>query len=215
MDRKALYSIILAIVVIGGIGIGVALYHPAPANTATAPSGAYNLELVIVPGLDYNASDPHQPAYFVYHDGVLQSSAYIAIPSHRLINLTILDYDSGPGDGTPSQYLNVSGTVGNVVYGLNASTVNATLASGSNNITINQNALPIHHMAIADIAHTFTVLGLFGTGSNLNVPIGSLMFEFTQFYANTTGSHPWQCMVPCGPGAMATPGWMMGTVVVS
>jgi len=217
MNEKAFYSIVIAIVVIGGIGVGIAYNHQGqtPVNT-----GAYNLDLVIIPGLYFNSTVTHQPAYFVLENGTLHSSANISIPSDRLIDLTIFDYDSGPGYGTPPVYTNVSGTIGGVVYVLNETMINATnINTGS--INIQNNSVPIKNISEANIAHTFTVPNLFGTGKDLNIPVGTQMVEFAQFYANTTGNYGWMCNVPCGSGptglegAMVTPGWMMGNFTVS
>ncbi|MHB1709751.1 MAG: hypothetical protein ACYCT2_09800 [Thermoplasmataceae archaeon] len=217
MNEKAFYSIVIAIVVIGGIGVGIAYNHQGPTPVST---GAYNLNLVVIPGLYFNHTITSQPAYFVLVNGTLQSSANITIPSHRLIDLTIFDYDSGPGYGTPTVYTNVSGTIGGVVYILNQTMINAT-NSGTGSINIVSNSIPVKNISEADIAHTFTVSNLFGTGNDLNVPVGTQMVEFAQFYANVTGNYSWTCNVPCGSGpgslggAMVTPGWMMGTFIVS
>ena len=48
MNEKAFYSIVIAIVVIGGIGVGIAYNHQGPTPVGT---GAYNLDLVVIPGL--------------------------------------------------------------------------------------------------------------------------------------------------------------------
>ena len=217
MNEKAFYSIVIAIVVIGGIGVGIAYNHQGPTPVST---GAYHLDLVIIPGLYFNSSVTSQPAYFVLENGTLHSSANISIPANRLIDLTIFDYDSGPGYGTPPEYTNVSGTIGGVVYVLNKTMINAT-NSGTGSINILNNSIPVKNISEANIAHTFTVPNLFGTGKDLNVPVGTQMVEFAQFYANVTGNYSWMCNVPCGSGAgnlegaMATPGWMMGTFTVS
>ena len=217
MNEKAFYSIVIAIVVIGGIGVGIAYNHQGATPVST---GAYNLDLVIIPGLYFNSSVTSQPAYFVLENGTLHSSANISIPSNRLIDLTIFDYDSGPGYGTPPVYTNVSGTIGGVVYVLNKTMINAT-NGGTSSIKILNNSIPVTNISEANIAHTFTVPNLFGTGKDLNVPVGTQMVEFAQFYANVTGNYSWMCNVPCGSGpgslegAMATPGWMMGTFTVS
>ena len=94
MNEKAFYSIVIAIVVVGGIGVGIAYNHQGSTPVST---GAYNLDLVIIPGLYFNSTVTSQPAYFVLENGTLHSSANISIPSNRLIDLTIFDYDSGPG----------------------------------------------------------------------------------------------------------------------
>ena len=217
MNEKAFYSIVIAIVVIGGIGVGIAYNHQGPTPVST---GAYNLDLVVIPGLYFNSTVTSQPAYFVLENGTLHSSANISIPSNRLIDLTIFDYDSGPGYGTLPVYTNVSGTLGGVVYILNKTMINAT-NGGTGAIKILNNSIPVTNISEANISHTFTVPNLFGTGKDLNVPVGTQMVEFAQFYANVTGNYSWMCNVPCGSGpgslggAMVTPGWMMGTFTVS
>ncbi len=217
MNEKAFYSIVIAIVVVGGIGVGIAYNHQGPTPVST---GAYNLDLVVIPGLYFNSTVTSQPAYFVLENGTLHSSANISIPTHRLIDLTVFDYDSGPGYGTPAVYTNVSGTLGGVVYILNKTMINAT-NTGTSSISIVNNSIPVTNISEANIAHTFTVPNLFGTGKDLNVPVGTQMVEFAQFYANVTGNYNWMCNVPCGSGpgslegAMVTPGWMMGTFTVS
>ena len=217
MNEKAFYSIVIAIVVIGGIGVGIAYNHQGPTPVST---GAYNLDLVVIPGLYFNSTVTSQPAFFVLENGTLHSSANISIPAHRLIDLTIFDDDSGPGYGTPPVYNNVSGTIGGVVYVLNKTMINATNA-GTSSINIVNNSIPVTNISDANIAHTFTVPNLFGTGRDLNVPVGTQMVELAQFYANVTGNYNWMCNVPCGSGpngfggAMVTPGWMLGTFTVS
>ncbi len=220
MENKVLYSLALAIVIVGGLAVGMSFYHPQTTTTVVEKNSAYNLELVILPGLYYNATQTDQPAYFVLHDGKLQSSAYIKIPAKTLVNVTIINYDGGPADGIAAKYQQVAGTVGNVVYALNSTVINVSATTNLNNISINQNVVSYHSMSVANMSHTFTVLNLFGVGSNLNIPVGAEMVEFAQFYANSTGTYNWQCEVPCGSGstgwggAMATAGWMAGTVDV-
>jgi heme/copper-type cytochrome/quinol oxidase subunit 2 len=217
MNEKTFYAIVIAIVVVGGIGIGIAYEHPTSVSSgSSATPGPYHLTLAVFPHLVYNSTQTNEPAFFVISNGTLQSSANITVPSHVLIDLTIIDYDSGPGTGTPSSYLNVTGTVGNVVYLTNRTlATGGTTAVGTNNITVLGNTtMKISTMSINDIAHTFTVSGLDGTGHDLNIPVGHGV-EFTQFYANNTGKYSWICHVPCGPAAMSTMGWMMGTFYVS
>jgi len=217
MNEKVFYSIVIAIVVVGGIGVGIAYNHQGGTPVSIGP---YNLNLVIIPGLYFNSTVTSQPAYFVLENGTLHSSANITIPAGRLIDLTIFNYDSGPGYGTPATYTNVSGTIGGVVYVLNSTMINATNA-GTSAINIIHNSMAVKNMSEANISHTFTIPNLFGSAQDLNVPVGTQMVEFAQFYANTTGSYNWMCNVPCGSGpdslsgAMTTPGWMMGSVTVS
>lgn len=217
MNERAFYAIVVAIVVIGGIGVGLAYDHQG--STGTTSSGPFHLTLAIVPGLYFNSTynsqnGDGQPAYFIVNNGTLESSANITVPAHVLIDLTVVDYDSGPGTGTPAIYQNVSGTVGNVVYLFNSTLVQGGVKAGSSNISINSNTTKtISHMSIADLAHTFTVSSPGSTSATLNIPVGHGV-EFAQFYVNVTGTYSWQCHVPCGTAAMETPGWMMGTFYV-
>ncbi|MEM0155868.1 MAG: hypothetical protein QW597_04625 [Thermoplasmataceae archaeon] len=215
MNERAFYAIVIAIVVVGGIGIGLAYDHQASTGTA-ASSGPFHLTLAIIPGLYFNSTYPDQPAYFIVNNGTLESSANISVPAHMLIDLTIVDYDSGPGTGTPPVYQNVSGTVGNVVYLFNSTLAQGGVKAGASNasISINSNTTKvISHMSIADIAHTLTVSSPGSTSATLNIPVGHGV-EFAQFYVNVTGTYNWNCNVPCGTAAMETSGWMMGTFYV-
>lgn len=80
---------------------------------------------------------------------------------------------------------------------------------------------PVRSFANADIAHTFTVVGL---GLNLPIPAaptGRSVTVVARFVASRAGSFTWQCYAPCGSGPnlmggpMSTTGWMEGTVRVS
>jgi heme/copper-type cytochrome/quinol oxidase subunit 2 len=79
---------------------------------------------------------------------------------------------------------------------------------------------PVSTVPNADIAHTFTVVGL-----GLNVPIpaaptGGSITVVARFVATRSGRFLWQCYAPCGSGsnsmggAMSTMGWMEGAVEV-
>lgn len=73
----------------------------------------------------------------------------------------------------------------------------------------------------AQVSHTFTVPQL---GLNAVVPAapanGSVTVVFT-FTPKTSGTYTWKCFAPCGSGpdgmggAMATMGWMEGTLKIS
>ncbi|MCW6168680.1 MAG: hypothetical protein LVQ96_02695 [Thermoplasmatales archaeon] len=244
VSEKALYAIIAAVVLIGGVGIGVGYYHVITTAPVPVTQKETSLTLVITPNNYFkNATISHrQPAYFVLEpNGTLGSSAKIVLPAHTLISLTIIDYDSGVatnigpnGTANVTSYTNFTGTVGNVgyVYNGTAQYVNGTLSGNStNNITISHGAgWKVHHMPWNstfggwEVTHTFTILN--GTQIMLNVPSwagdnpngGGV--THTSFYINQTGTFSWQCFVPCGNeldgwgGAMATPGWMMGVVQV-
>jgi len=246
VSEKTIYAIISAIVIVGGLGIGVAYYESVSvAHSSSSEQAATSLTLVISPNNWFNNSTIHhrQPAFFVVGpNGQLSSSALIKLPAHKLITLTIIDYDSGVtpiigenGTSNNSTYAKVIGTVGNVEYVYNGSTsyINATLSgNASNNITIQKgsgwavSSFPWVGGASGgwEVTHTFTIVQ--NGQILLNVPTfagtnpsgGSI--TVTQFYLNNTGSFTWQCFVPCGNelngwgGAMATAGWMTGEVEV-
>lgn len=137
-----------------------------------------------------------------------------------------------------SYFSKVTGTVGGVEYIYNgtAAAENATVTSNvTNGISINQGAgwavksLPWIGGASGGymVTHTFTIL----SGSNVAVNIPSWAgsnpsggtVTHASFYLNQTSGTTlnWQCYAPCGTGpsgwdgAMATAGWMMGTITVS
>ncbi len=236
--ERLFYTIILAIVVVGGISVGAAYYgstisHP----TSTAPTST-SLTLVIVPSGWYSNStiNHDQPAYLVLEpNGSLASSAYINLPAHQLITLKLIDYDSyglsqvigQTGTSNQSEYANFTGTIGDKGYMYNCTNVNVTLPpSSTGNVSI-PSGLQVSNFPWQgnnttggyDVAHTFTIL----SGSNIvvNVPSPGMSVVTAQFYLNTTGTFVWQCFIPCGygpdgwSGAMATSGWMTGTINVS
>lgn len=66
------------------------------------------------------------------------------------------------------------------------------------------------------VSHTFTVAKL-----HLNVPIAPKSRTTFTFHTGATGTYDWQCMDPCGTdpagwgGAMATTGYMRGTLTIA
>ena len=137
-----------------------------------------------------------------------------------------------------SYFSKVIGTVGGVEYVYNGTGTaeNATFNSNvTNGITINHGtgwavkSLPWIGGASGGymVTHTFTIL----SGSSVAVNIPSWAGNNTSggtvthasFYLNQTAGTTlsWQCYAPCGAGpsgwdgAMATAGWMMGTITVS
>lgn len=229
MQEKSFYAIVIAIVVIGGVGIGVSYYHtPAVARASgTSSSSPYQLTLVVTTNNQYNSS-AQQPAYYVLINGTLQSSATINLPANRVINLTIINYDDGAGgplgggSGNNSLY-NVIGTIGGTMQVTNNTNVNSTL-SGSTGSSGGINVVggkTVKSIPIGEAAHTFTILN--STNPNevvLNIPLPITSIVTAQFTLHN-GNYNWQCEAPCGTGAsgwggaMETPGWMTGTVAVS
>lgn len=223
MQEKVFYALVVAVVLIGGIGVGVAYYH-APAAQPQATSSAttpYQLTLVVTTNNFFN-STVDQPAFYVLVNGTLHSSATINLPANRLINLTIIDYDDGGAaplgnPGSPNNsYYNVTGTIGDVMHVVNNTNVNSS--ASASNINVNGGAT-LTNVTQGNVAHTFTILN--GTATLLNIPLPPSSVVTAQFELTGSGSYTWQCEAPCGSGAdgwgqaMVTAGWMTGTVVVS
>ncbi|MHB8359004.1 MAG: hypothetical protein ACYDCP_05840 [Thermoplasmataceae archaeon] len=241
--EKTFYSIIAAIVVVGGVGIGAVYYHSvAAASTTSEPSAS--ITLVITPNNWFHNStiNHRQPAYYVLEpNGTLGSSANIILPAHRLISITIIDYDSGAssnigvnGSSNNSTYAHFIGTVGNVGYVYNGTPQfeNGTLSGNStNNISINHGSgwkisgLPWNNtLGGWEVTHTFTIIDngkiLVNIPSWAGINPDGGAVTHASFYLNQTGTFLWQCYAPCGEelngwgGAMATAGWMLGSVSV-
>ncbi|HKJ96813.1 MAG TPA: hypothetical protein VJ944_03635, partial [Thermoplasmataceae archaeon] len=101
-----------------------------------------------------------------------------------------------------------------VITVVNNTNVNSSSPSGASiNVSGGQ---AVRGIQLDNVAHTFTVSGL-----NLNIPIPPSSVVHANLYINGAGTYHWQCQAPCGSGsngwsgAMATAGWMTGTVVVS
>lgn len=215
MDEKVFYSLVAAIIVIGGIGIGVAYANSvlggAGSTLQNAPAtGPYDLNLVEIMDANYNSSLGAQPVFYVLQDGQLTSTANISLPANRAIHISIVSYDMGNASVDP-QFLKVSGTVGNSVE-----VINGTVAMGDN---VSQSwKTGMTTFSASEVLHTFTILN--GTNVLLNIPVIAGDTEFGTFYLNSTGSFTWQCEAACGSGPsgwsgpMSTPGWMSGTIDV-
>lgn len=221
MQEKIFYAIVVAIVLIGGIGVGVAYYH-APATQPQSSSSAqtpYQLTLVITTNNFYNSTSV-QPAFYVLVNGTLHSSATINLPANRLVNLTIINYDDGGAAplGVPANnsYYDVIGTVGGVMNVVNNTNVNSSNANSGIDIV---GGAQVNHIATGNVAHTFTILN--GSSALVNIPIPPSSIVNAQLNLTNSASYTWQCEAPCGSGtdgwgqAMVTAGWMTGTVVVS
>lgn len=222
MQEKVFYAIVVAIVLIGGVGVGVAYYHapatqPQPASAQTP----YQLTLVVTTNNFFNSTSD-QPAFYVLENGTLQSSATINLPVNRLVNLTIINYDDGGAAplGSPSapndSYYNVIGTVGGVMQVINNTNVNSSNTNSGINIV---GGATVTNITVGNVAHTFTILN--GTAALLNIPLPPSSVVHAQFELTHSATYTWQCEAPCGSGvdgwgqAMITAGWMTGSVVVS
>ena len=214
MQEKVFYAIVSAIVIIGGVGIGVAYDHQVAVISSHSSNqqmiGAYHLDLIEVMDANYNSSVGAQPRYYEVVNGSLQSTSNITLPTHTKITVTITSYDMGNAS-VPSQYLTASGILNDKVLA-----INGTTAMGSNTSeswSTNMTSFPA-----SKVLHTFTILQ--GSSTIVNIPVMAGYTEIASFYLNSTGSMTWQCEAACGTGssgwggAMSTAGWMTGTVYV-
>lgn len=228
MERNALVvrvgTVLVTILLIAAAGIAIGYgfgttMHTVPQGTTATPtvspsnsSEPYVMTLVVTTENMYSSTFGDQPAFYVLGSNGLQSSAQITLPAHRLIELIIVNYDEGAANLTDSKYETVAGTVNNQMAIVNNTRINSTMTSsgievrGAENVT----SLPAD-----EIAHTFTVPSL-----GINIPIGTSSTMVSYFTLSTPGTYSWFCMTACGggpkglDGAMSTPGWMTGSLVV-
>lgn len=206
--RIAIVTISIALVLSLALGYYWATITEVNASTPVSQTSdsPYVLNLVEIMDVNYNSSGA-QARYYVVSANGLASSANISIPSHRLIELVITSYDMGSAP-PPSQYDQVTGTVGNQI-----TVVNGMVSSGTN--VSQQWEQNFTSVPSSMILHTFTVPQL-----NLNIPGIAGDTEIAYFYANSTGTFTWFCMSPCGSGpdglggTMSTPGWMTGSITI-
>lgn len=132
--------------------------------------------------------------------------ANLVLPAHRLIQVTVRDYDDGAAD-IPGGYNQVKGTVGGVMRVIKGTPATITPQEGT----------VVKEIPVKDVAHTFTVIG---KGFFMNVPMPVLSTVVYRFTTPGPGEYPWQCMAACGTGeggwgsSMAHDGWMRGTITV-
>ena len=210
MNEKVFYAIVTAIVIVGGVGVGVAYYHAPVASAGSQVQGPYHLNLVEVMDANYGNGMGAQPRYYEVVNGSLQSTANITLPSDTEIVVTITAYDMGNAS-VGKQFLKPVGVVGDQVQ-----VINGSVAMGDN--VSQQWATNLSAFPASLVLHTFTILQ--GSTTVVNIPVMPGFTEITSFYLNSTGSYAWQCEAACGTGStgwggpMSAAGWMMGTVFV-
>lgn len=170
-------------------------------NTNNTP---FQLNLMITSNNYYNSTVGYQPAFFVLVNGTLETSANIDVPANQPITLTIHNFDNISYSVAPSYGKVITGT-------------------GTNEMLIipaNQSKLYVTSLPVNDLSQTFTVLNN-NHAISINIPIEPSSLISTTIIFPQSGDFSWQCFVPCGSGpsgwggAMVTPGWLKGTVVVS
>ncbi len=218
ISEKTLYTLIMVVIIIGGISIGAAYYKSVSEISSSTHSngtqgGIYYITLLET--MNNSMNNTMQPRFFIVSNGYLLPATNISLPSHTLIALTVISYDT-PTPGTPTTYSNVTGTVGNVITFINGTSATGMMVNASSSMQMMGNwEANVSSIPAGEIAHTITI-----TQIGLNIPIEGGFTEIAKFYVNSTGSYTWQCMSPCGTGssgwggAMATPGWMTGTFYI-
>lgn len=226
-------SLLVAFLVVVGLGIFVALYYiggqsSLPTVNYAASGGQVNVVLQEDPQ-NNSSSKPDWVSYYVQDPSNNQwvHTTLFSVPAHTKVNMTIYGYDGC----TPLRnnfFSQVQGTMGNTV------TVSQFDQHGKEYVT-DQTTSVINAWANCNVGHTFAIPGM-----NLYVPVAS---PNAQLSANnlcssspcTPGGNPyaketfsfmspahsgdfrWQCLVPCGGGfidgnggPMATIGYMAG-----
>ncbi|MDA4125009.1 MAG: hypothetical protein OK438_06135 [Thaumarchaeota archaeon] len=221
MNTNTLVGASMVILLALGVGIGWGFRTTVSPNlvstntettsTTTAGVTPYSLAIPETMGNLWNSTVGMQPKYFVEGSNGFQSSANITLPANRLIQLTIVSYDTPTANSTASEAL-VSGTVGGVVYLINGTLASATTPSMDSSMGWGQNVTSV---PVGSLAHTFTIQQL---GINIPVVGGSTVIAY--LYFDKPGVYTWICLTPCGygkdglSGAMSTSGWMTGTLTV-
>ncbi|HYK92729.1 MAG TPA: hypothetical protein VEY07_01640 [Thermoplasmata archaeon] len=180
-------ALVVVVGLVAGLGLGSNFGSPGGTKTGGANSAPAYLYLTIAFN-PQNGMDQYFPANF-------------SVPANTMVHFVVTNYDNGH-NVVASQYTQVLGTVGGV----------STWVNSSMSTPVTAGAVPS-----AEISHTFT---LENGGYMLNVPIpmatdaaNPTTVTFSAFF-NSTGTFTWECMAPCDPGSMVTPGYMAGTVTV-
>lgn len=179
--------------VITGYPVGL-----APTGSSKSPSGAPTAGVILTIDNPFDTArnattDQYAPANFT-------------VPSHTLLEFTLINYDTGQNPVTPEEST-VNGTVGNCIY-LNATPTSLGACK--------------HSIPAGFVAHTFSFES--GPYAGFNVPVPSAINNSAEgasgasvtFFAffNETGTFTWNCLAPCDPYSMVTSGFMTGTMTV-
>ena len=231
-------SLLVAFLVVVGLGIFVALYYiggqsSLPTVHYAASGGQVNVMLQEDPQ-NNSASKPDWVSYFVQDPGTRQwiHTTLFSVPANTKVNMTIYGYDGC----TPLRnnfFSAVRGTIGGTVTVQQFSKNNTALGSP-------QTVSLINSWADCNVGHTFAIPAM-----NLYVPVASPNANNSAnnlcgtspctptsggAYAKETfsfmspahaGVFRWQCFVPCGGGfingnggPMQTVGYMTGNMDV-
>jgi hypothetical protein len=197
-----LASLGVSVAVVSGLAGGVRAV--ADRLKATPPAVVAN-HVTVTRSMDLLTEDQEAARHIVTPYGAgfgpMYTNADWSVQAGDTVIVKIRSYDDGPAPlmGVQMMYDNVEGTIGGV------ETVDGKV---------------VHSVPNADVAHTFTVVGL---GLNLPIPAaptGKFVTVVARFVADRVGDFTWQCYAPCGSGAngmggpMAVDRWMEGKVDV-
>lgn len=172
-------------------------------NNSSSSNIPFDLNLVITGNNLFNSTVGDQPAFFVLVNGTLKSSADITVPANQSITLSIYNFDNGTCNMTSLNNV-LTGTVSNEMFMIPESQTGTYVSS-----------IPLNKFSFS-----FTVLNKLNSVM-INIPIEPSSLITTTIMFPISGNFHWQCFVPRGfgpsgwGGAMETPGWLEGTVVVS
>jgi hypothetical protein len=192
-------ALVLVVGLLTGLAIGGAF---SGGSTSTAPPASTAPDY-----LYFTVTTSAATQYDTYYP------ANVSIPHGVPVVITITCYDNG-SNPVPSAFDDVIGTVGN--------TANFTLGPNETTQTLSNLSGPL-------VSHTFSVTlpGMAGqllTGAgkalvNVPVPASSNGIDpstvtFTVLFTSP-GQYEWRCVAPCDPYSMITPGFMIGSIIVS
>ena len=230
-------ALIVAVVVVVGLGVFVALYFiggtsALPTVHYAASGGQVNVVLQEDPQND-SASKPDWVSYYVQDPSSKQwiHTTLFSVPANTRVNVTLYGYD-GCTPLRNNYFSQVEGTIGGTV------TVSQFDQHGKEYVS-NHTTSAIDSWADCNVGHTFAIPGL-----NLYVPVASpnallsannlcssspcttsgnpyALETFSFMSPSHTGTYRWQCFIPCGggyldgnSGPMQTLGWMVGEMDV-
>ncbi len=127
------------------------------------------------------------------------------VPAHSSVRVEIRCFDDGSAS-IPGSYSRVKGTLDGTM----------AVTSGTNGVLSSEKVQTVKVWDPKKIAHTLTVPDI-----GLNIPVPPMSTVKFTFVTGAPGTHVWQCMSKCGSGssgwggAMASNGWMKGTMTVA
>jgi hypothetical protein len=222
-------SLLVAFVVVAGLGVFVALYYIGGASSLptvhyTASGGQVNVVLQEDPSND-SASKPNWVTYYT-QDPTTKNwlhTTLFSVPANTKVNVTIYGFD-GCTPLRNNVFSQVQGTLGNTVTVQQFNMNNRPLGFA-------QTLSAINSWADCNVAHTFAIPGM-----NLYVPVpspnavnskknlcssfpctptsgGAYALETFSFMSPShTGTFRWQCLIPCGGGFINGNGGPMQTL---